>query len=109
MDKNRALEFLQAVYCNDQLPLVTRMRAAIAALPFESPKLAVTAMVTEQDFATLLEKRLKKIEAMKLFEAPQTHADVGAEIVREREHSGVGNGVDARLPPRLLDRRFRRI
>jgi hypothetical protein len=100
---------LKAVYQNPEVPLPVRMRAAIACLPFESPKLAVTAVVTEQDFATLLEKRLKKIEAMKLIEAPQTHADVGAEIDREREHSGVGNGVDARLPPRLPDRRFRRI
>jgi len=65
MNTSRALEFLQEVYCNDQLPLITRMRAAIAVLPFESPKLAVTAMVSEQDFATLLDQRLKRMEAMK--------------------------------------------
>jgi hypothetical protein len=41
------------------------MRAAIAALPFEVPKLAVTAVVSEQDFATLLDRRLKRIEEMK--------------------------------------------
>src|SRR5262249_552286 len=50
---------------NNQLPLTTRMRAAIAALPFEVPKLAVTAVVSEQDFATLLDRRLKRIEEMK--------------------------------------------
>ena len=44
------------------------MRAAIAALPFESPKLAVTAVVSEQDFATVLDRRLKRIEEMKLLE-----------------------------------------
>jgi len=41
------------------------MRAAIAVLPFESPKLAVTAMVSEQDLATVLDRRLKRIEEMK--------------------------------------------
>jgi hypothetical protein len=62
VDKNRALEFLQEVYCNDQLPLVVRMRAAMACLPFESPKLAVTAVVSDQDFASLLDARIKNFE-----------------------------------------------
>jgi TATA-box binding protein (TBP) (component of TFIID and TFIIIB) len=60
-----SLDLLRAVYRNNQLPLTIRMRAAIAALPFESPKLAVTAMVSEQDFATLLDQRLKRMEAMR--------------------------------------------
>jgi anti-sigma-K factor RskA len=42
-----------------------RIRAMIAALPFETPKLAVTATVSENDFATLLDRRLKRIEEMK--------------------------------------------
>jgi hypothetical protein len=91
VDRNRALEFLQAVYCKDQLPLVTRMRAAIAALPFESPKLAVTAMVSEQDLATLLDQRLKRIEAMKTVEARAQPVEVKPPM------------------PRLVDRSYRRL
>jgi hypothetical protein len=68
------------------------MRAAIAALPFEHPKLAVTAVIDEQDFATLLDQRIKQMEEMKLIEAKPSN----------------GNG-DARLPPSIPDRRFRRI
>ena len=59
------LDGLQAVYRNPRLPLQMRIRAMIAALPFETPKLAVTATVSEQDFATLLDRRLKRIEEMK--------------------------------------------
>ena len=57
MITNRALEFLQMIYCDNELPLPVRMRAAMAAIPFETPKLAVTAVVTEQDFATLLDRK----------------------------------------------------
>src|SRR5262252_11142219 len=63
-----ALSFLQACYRNPSLNLTTRMRAAVAALPFESPKLAVTAVVSEQDFATVLDRRLQRIEEMRLLE-----------------------------------------
>jgi hypothetical protein len=82
---------LKAVYRNPNLALSTRMRAAIAALPFESPKLAVTAMVSEQDFATLLDQRLKRIEAMKTVEARAQPVEVKPPM------------------PRLADRRHRRL
>ena len=91
-----SLDLLKAVYRNNQLPLTTRMRAAIAALPFEVPKLAVTAVVSEQDFATVLDRRLKRIEQMK------ANAIEATPVID-------GEKVDVRLPPVVPDRRFRRI
>ncbi len=69
------LVFLKAVYMNAELPLSVRMRAAIELLPFTHPKLAVVAQVTENDIATLLDKRLKRIEQMKLIEATPTNGE----------------------------------
>ena len=44
-----SLDLLQAIYrCPDQ-PLSIRMKAAIAALPYEHPKLAVTAVLDGTD------------------------------------------------------------
>jgi hypothetical protein len=94
-DKATSLEFLQAVYCNNDLPLATRMRAAIAALPFEVPKLAVTAMVNDQDFATLLDQRIQRIKRMEQMERSEAKPQT----------------IEAKPPPlpRLADRRFRRV
>jgi len=72
------------------------MRAAISALPHEVPRLAVTAMVSEQDFATVLDRRLKRIEEMK------ANAIEATPVID-------GEKVDVRLPPVVPDRRFRRI
>jgi len=65
----------------------------MAVLPFESPKLAVTAQVSESDFAALLDRRLKRIEEMKLIEAEATN---GAPEIKQPL-------------PRVADRGFRRI
>ena len=51
------LAFLKAVYMNADLPLSVRMRAAIEVLPFTHPKLAVTAQVSENDFADLVRQK----------------------------------------------------
>lgn len=56
-----AYELLRSVYSNSALPIGMRMRAAIEALPFEKPKLAVTATISGQEgIAALLEARLKR-------------------------------------------------
>jgi hypothetical protein len=59
------LDLLRAVYRNPAVELSTRMKAAALCLPYEAPKLAVTALVSESDFATVLDRRLKRIEEMK--------------------------------------------
>ena len=95
-----SLDLLQAIYRDPTQQLSIRMRAAMACLPFETPKLLATAIVNEGSFAELLDQRLKRIEQMKLIEAkPTTNAN---KIIE-------GNPVDARLPPSIPDRPFRRI
>jgi hypothetical protein len=70
-----SLDLLQAVYRRSDLPLTTRMRAAIAALNYELPRLAVTAQITDQDIATVLDRRiahyqeLQRANGSKLIEA----------------------------------------
>jgi hypothetical protein len=59
--QGRALEFLQAVYCNEAIPLSVRMRAAIECLPFETPKLSAAAIVPMgEEFAKRLERAIAR-------------------------------------------------
>jgi hypothetical protein len=76
------LEFLEAVYSNEELPLTARLKAAIDAAQYVHPKLAVTAMVGGGDFADQLERAIqasrKIIEAKPLIEA-NSAADVSSD------------------------------
>jgi hypothetical protein len=88
------LTFLKAVYMNVELPLSVRMRAAIELLPFTHPKLAMTAVVSEQDFAAVLDRRLKRIEEMKTKVIEAKPAQIEAK---------------PNPMPRIADKRYRRI
>lgn len=51
-----SLDFLRAIYSDPGQPMQRRMRAAIAALPFENPKMAVVASIQgNAGFASRLE------------------------------------------------------
>jgi hypothetical protein len=88
-----SIDLLRAVYRNPSIPLPVRIRCAVAALPHETPRLQVSALVNEQSFAEILERRLKKLDAMN--GKPQT----------------INQTIEAKPPPlpRLVDRRFRRV
>jgi hypothetical protein len=56
------LDFLEAVYCNPNLPLATRLKAAIEAAPYRHPKLSAAAIghFDGQTFAEALERAIER-------------------------------------------------
>jgi hypothetical protein len=66
------LVFLEAVYCNPNLPLATRLRAAIEAAPYKHPKLAVsaTATINREDFATALDRAIARSKSPPTLNGP---------------------------------------
>jgi hypothetical protein len=59
-DAADALTLLQAVYRNPEVALAVRMRAAAIAIPFETPKLAVTTNISNENFAAMLDKAIAR-------------------------------------------------
>jgi hypothetical protein len=67
IEANTSLDFLQAIYRSSDQPLNVRMRAAVAALPFEHPKLSVNANLGGNvGYARGLERAIKIVQERKL-------------------------------------------
>ena len=61
-EPRNALEYVQDVYRGRRIADPWRMRAAIAALQFETPRLGViaTTNINERDFAALLDRAIER-------------------------------------------------
>ena len=72
------LDLLRAVYRNPSVDLHIRMRAAAMCLPFESPKLSMTAVIdNDRDFGAILDRRIKhmnELNGVKVIEATSARA-----------------------------------
>jgi hypothetical protein len=77
-----SLDFLQAVYRNGQQPMQRRMRAAIEALPFERPKLAVVQNV--YSFAEHMREVARASGKSNVIDAPKSDFQK-VEIMREKD------------------------
>jgi hypothetical protein len=79
------------------------MRAATAALPHEHPKLAVTAVVNEGDFADQLEQAIERSRKVSMIEAkPITNVSTDNVANNDTRRSLSNNGK-----PTIIDRRYR--
>jgi hypothetical protein len=54
------LEFLRAVYMNEQVALPVRIKCAVEALPYVHPKLSISAHLETDGFAARLEAAIKR-------------------------------------------------
>ena len=73
-----SLDFLQAVYRCADLPLATRLRAAVAALPFEHPRLSVIANISNANLGDRLERAIARSSESPGFRPPLIEAKVQA-------------------------------
>ena len=105
-ENGTSLTLLQQVYRNPSLPLPTRMRAATAALPHEHPKLAVTAVVSEGDFANQLDQAIERSRKVSMIEVKPNGDNASSDTanVSSDPRRPLSNGK----PPTIIDRRYRR-
>jgi hypothetical protein len=77
MSRPTSLDFLQAVYLNEQLPLSVRMRAAIEAAPYEQAKISAVAVgyLNAHDFASRLDQAIERSDRARLIEGRATEVE----------------------------------
>jgi hypothetical protein len=69
------LEFLMAVMRDHRQPMSRRMRAAEAAAQYRHAKLTATALMTSDDFGTLLDKAIERSNGARVIEHHQTETE----------------------------------
>jgi hypothetical protein len=71
------LEFLEAVYLNEKLPLTVRMRAAIEAAPYKHPKLSAAAIAhfEGKTFAEALDRCIERSRGPVMLNGPAPEID----------------------------------
>jgi hypothetical protein len=99
-----SLSLLQKIYHSSAIPLSTRMRAAIASIQFEHPKLQVTASIQADDFADQLDRAFER--SRKVIEAKPAEANVNTANVSVDAPSTT-RSVNGHKPS-VPDRRYRR-
>ena len=104
-----SLDLLRAVYRANHLPLVTRVRAAMACLKHEFPSLGVSINVNEtDDFAQRLDRAIQRANGAKLIEAQLTN---GAEVIEQPTNEPEPTELKPIEPApltRIYSNRFRR-
>jgi hypothetical protein len=102
-----SLAFLQAVYRSADQPLHTRMKAAIAALPYEHPKLAVTTVLDgTEDLGARLSRAIQR--SAKVIELRAIQAEAAPSAANGHAEGNSAAEVSAaavRRPMALIRRR----
>jgi hypothetical protein len=106
-----ALQLGQALYRCRSLSWRERWHIGKHILQFESPKLGIQAVVNEQDFAAILERRIRRIAELEAKngnpQQPQTQID---QPIEKPQPQMIEPQVDVRPPLATTnDRRFRRM
>jgi hypothetical protein len=102
-----SLEFLQAIYRSAEQPMIRRMKAAIATLPFEHPRLSATLAVQADDsFAARLQAAIARSNgaaAYRLIEAAPSAAN--GQAANDHTTASVVSTAAMRRPMALIRRR----
>jgi hypothetical protein len=99
-----SLEFLQAIYRSPAQPMSRRLKAASIAIGYESPKLAVTAVVTDDSLVARLNRAIERsarADTYRLTVAP-TAASNGAAL---HDSAAEVSAASLRQPMAVIRRR----
>ena len=105
-DEHNALDLLRAVYRNPDVALPTRMRAAMAASPFEVLSSRLSLPWMPGDFAAKLDQAIKRSRQVKPMIETKPITNITANVSAKSDTTRPVTNGDRK--PTIIDRRFRR-